>query len=151
MAFGSPIRWLFDWKCKFGCRISSNIANYLKYNYLSKGDSISNVMLRLWTFTDLCSRHIVGVAGDDIMLNFSEEYTFSFPIINVIQHFQRPQFRQRLPPGQNTKIMAADNLATSGYQPLWYLTSSSGMQRPQHKKWHHPITCCVKHLGHLLT
>ena len=26
-------------------------------------------MLRLWTFSDFCSRHIVGVAGDDIMFH----------------------------------------------------------------------------------
>ena len=64
-----PIGWLCNWKCKFSCRISSNIANYLKYNYLCDGDGINNVRLRLWIFSDFCSRHIVGVAGDDIMFH----------------------------------------------------------------------------------
>ena len=45
----------------------SNIANYLKYNYFWDCDGIDNVTLRLWKFSDFCSRHTVGVAGDDIM------------------------------------------------------------------------------------
>ena len=69
MAFGGLIGWLFNWKCKFSCGISSNIANYLKYNYLCDGDGINNLMLRLWTFSDFCSRDIVGAAGDDIMFH----------------------------------------------------------------------------------
>ena len=32
-------------------------------------DGIDNVTLRLWKFSDFCSRHIVGVAGDDIMFH----------------------------------------------------------------------------------
>ena len=28
---GGLIAWLFNWKCKFSCRIMSNMANYLKY------------------------------------------------------------------------------------------------------------------------
>ena len=44
----------------------SNIANYLKYNYFLHCDGIDNVTLRLWKFSDFCSRHTVGVAGDDI-------------------------------------------------------------------------------------
>ena len=47
----------------------SNIANYLKYNYFWDCDGIDNVTLRLWKFSDFCSRHIVGVAGDDIMFH----------------------------------------------------------------------------------
>ena len=47
----------------------SNIANYLKYNYFLDCDGIDNVTLRLWKFCDFCSRHIVGVAGDDIMFH----------------------------------------------------------------------------------
>ena len=47
----------------------SNIANYLKYNYFWDCDGIENVTLRLWKFSDFCSRHIVGVAGDDIMFH----------------------------------------------------------------------------------
>ena len=73
MRSGGLIGWLFNWKCKFSCRISSNIANYLKYNFLCDGDGISNVMLRLWIFSDFCSRHIVGVAGDDIMFHILVE------------------------------------------------------------------------------
>ena len=69
MAFGGLIGWLFNWKCRLSSRISSNIANYLKCNYLSDGDGINNVMLRFWTFADFCSRYIVGVAGDDIMFH----------------------------------------------------------------------------------
>ena len=45
----------------------SNIANYLKYNYLLDCDGIDNVTLR--KFSDFCSRHTVGVAGDDIMFH----------------------------------------------------------------------------------
>ena len=29
-----PIGWLFNWKCKLSCRIISNLANYLKFNFL---------------------------------------------------------------------------------------------------------------------
>ena len=47
----------------------SNIANDLKYNYFLDCDGIDNVTLRLWKFSDFCSRHIVGVAGDDIMFH----------------------------------------------------------------------------------
>ena len=47
----------------------SNIANYLKYNYFWDGDSIDNVTLRLWKLSDFCSRHTVGVGGDDIMFH----------------------------------------------------------------------------------
>ena len=47
----------------------SNTANYLKYTYLLDYDGIDNVTLRLWTFSDFCSRHTVGVAGDDIMFH----------------------------------------------------------------------------------
>ena len=47
----------------------SNIANYPKYNYFWDCDGIDNVTLRLWKFSDFCSRHIVGVAGDDIMFH----------------------------------------------------------------------------------
>ena len=47
----------------------SNTANYLKYNYFWDCDGIDNVTLRLWKFSDFCSRHIVGVAGDDIMFH----------------------------------------------------------------------------------
>ena len=47
----------------------SNIANYLKYNYFLHCDGIDNVTLRLWKFSDFCSRHTVGVAGDDIIFH----------------------------------------------------------------------------------
>ena len=47
----------------------SNIANFLKYNYFWDCDGIDNVTLRLWKFSDFCSRHTVGVAGDDIMFH----------------------------------------------------------------------------------
>ena len=49
----------------------SNIANYLKYNnyYFWDCDGIDNVTLRLWKFSDFCSTHTVGVAGDDIMFH----------------------------------------------------------------------------------
>ena len=47
----------------------SNIANYLKYSYFIDCDGIDNVTLRLWKFSDFCSRHTVGVAGDDIMFH----------------------------------------------------------------------------------
>ena len=65
----------------------SNIANYLKYNYFWDSDGIDNVTLRLWKFSDFCSRHIVGVAGDDIMFHIlviiikSEVSTFPIVII----------------------------------------------------------------------
>ena len=66
-AFGGLIGWVFNWKCKFSCRMISNIANYVKYNYSWDGDGINNVMLQLWKFSDFFSRHTVGVADDDIM------------------------------------------------------------------------------------
>ena len=67
--FGGLIWWLFNWKCKCSCRMISNIANYLKYSYFWDGDGIHYVTLRLWTFSDFSPRHIVGVAGDDIMFH----------------------------------------------------------------------------------
>ena len=67
--YGGLIGWLFIWKCKFSCRIISKIANYLKYNYFSDDDGIENVTSRLWKFSYFCSRHTVGVAGDDIMFH----------------------------------------------------------------------------------
>ena len=48
---------------------NKNIANYLKYNHFWDFDGTDNVTLRLWKFSDFCSRHIVGVAGDDIMFH----------------------------------------------------------------------------------
>ena len=53
----------------------SNIANYLKYNYFWDCVGIDNVTLRLWRFSDFCSRHTEGVAGDDIM--------FHIPVLSV--------------------------------------------------------------------
>ena len=47
----------------------SNIANYLKYNYFLDCGGIDNVTLRLWKFSDFCSKHTVSVAGDDIMFH----------------------------------------------------------------------------------
>ena len=89
MAFGGLIGWLFNWKCIFSCRISSNIANYLKYNYFCDGDGISNVILRLWTFLDFYSRHIVGVAGDDIMFHILviTYYNVKKQIVEIVKVF----------------------------------------------------------------
>ena len=41
----------------------SNIANYLKYNYFWDGVGINNVP------SNFCSRHTVGVAGDNFMFH----------------------------------------------------------------------------------
>ena len=68
-AFGGLIGWLFNLECKFSCRMISNIANHLNYNYFWDGDGIDNVTLRLWKFSDFCSRHTVGAPGDDIMFH----------------------------------------------------------------------------------
>ena len=43
---------------------------------LFSGEAIDNIMLRLWKFSDFCSRHNVGVAGDDIM--------FHIQVVNVL-------------------------------------------------------------------
>ena len=56
----------------------SNIANHLKYNYFWDCDGINNVTLRLRKFSDFCSRHTVGVAGDDIMFHI---------LVQVYSHF----------------------------------------------------------------
>ena len=72
--FGGLIGWLFNWKCKFSCRIISKIANYLKYNYFWDGDGFENITSRLWKFSYFCSRHTVGVAGDDIMVHILVTY-----------------------------------------------------------------------------
>ena len=63
----------------------SNIANYLKYNYFSDCDGIDNVTLRLWKFSDFCSRHIVGVADDDIMFHILVVYAFVLYDITMLQ------------------------------------------------------------------
>ena len=62
----SLIHGWFNWKCKFSCRTISTIANYLRYKYFLDGDSIDNFTLRLWKFSDFCSRHTVGVAGNHV-------------------------------------------------------------------------------------
>ena len=59
--------WLFNWKCKLSCSVISNIANHLKFNHFWDGDGIDDVTLRIWKFSDFCSRHTVSVAGDDII------------------------------------------------------------------------------------
>ena len=48
-------------------------SNYLEYNYLWDCGGIDNVTLRLWKFSDFCSRHTVGVVGDDIMFHILVE------------------------------------------------------------------------------
>ena len=55
----------------------NNIANYIKYNYYWDCDGIDNVTLGLWKFSDFCSRHTVGVAGDDIMFHILVEYVIA--------------------------------------------------------------------------
>ena len=67
--FGRLMGWLVNWKCKFSCRILSNIANYFKNNYFWDGNGIDHVTLRHRKFSDFYSRHTVGVAGDDIMFH----------------------------------------------------------------------------------
>ena len=51
--------------------LMSNIANYLKHNnyYFWDCYGIDDVTLWLWKFSDFCSPHIVGIAGDDIMFH----------------------------------------------------------------------------------
>ena len=43
------------------------ITNHVKYNYFLDDDSIDDVTLWLWKFSDFSSRHTVGVVGDVIM------------------------------------------------------------------------------------
>ena len=98
-AFGGLIGWLFNWKCKFSCRMISSITNYLKYNYFLDGDGIDNITLRLWKLSDFYSRHTVGVAGDDIMFHILVHTVFetlpvsakSLPIL-VIWHPPQSNF-----------------------------------------------------------
>ena len=86
-AFGGLIGWLFNWKCKFSCRMISEIANYLKYNYFWDGDGIDNVTLRLWKFSDFGSRHTVSAAGDDIMFQILVgNYWCIFPNVRLFFH-----------------------------------------------------------------
>ena len=55
-------------------------------------DGIDNVTLRLWKFSDYCSGHTVGIAGDDIMFNILVRacsciyVMFYSDIINEISH-----------------------------------------------------------------
>ena len=94
-AFGGLSGWLFNWKCKFSCRIISEISNYLKYNYFWDGDGIDNATLRLRKFSDFCSRHTVGVAGEDIMFHI----LVNFVIVCVAR---LPSFIQRFEIGLNS-------------------------------------------------
>ena len=87
-AFGGLIGWLFNWKCKISYRIIGNMANYLRYNWFWDGDGNDKVTLRLWKFSDFCSRHTVGVAGDDIM--------FHFLVCNGFEIWQSSTFTQVL-------------------------------------------------------
>ena len=65
---------------------NNNIANYLKYCYFLDCDGIDNVTLRLWEFPDFCSRHTVGVAGDDIMFHILVIKCFRFAWPSVQLH-----------------------------------------------------------------
>ena len=65
--FGGHIGWFMNWKFKFCGRIISDIPNHVRKKYFWDDDGIDNVPLRLWKLSDFCSRHTVGVAGDDIM------------------------------------------------------------------------------------
>ena len=47
--------------------MKSNTANDVKYNYFLDGGGIDNVTLRLWKFSDSCSRYTVDAAGDDMI------------------------------------------------------------------------------------
>ena len=52
--------------------------NLSQIRYFWDCDGIDNVTLRLWKFSDFCSRHIVGVAGDDLLFHILVYYV---PII----------------------------------------------------------------------
>ena len=65
----------------------SNIANYVKYNYFWDCDGIDNVTLRLWKFSDFCSRHIVGVAGDDSMFHILVLILICVCILSSFHHY----------------------------------------------------------------
>ena len=80
-AFGDLIWWWFNWKCKFSRRWMSHITNFLKYYYFWDGESIDNVTLRLWKFSDFCSRHTVGVKGDDIMFHILVSTFLHLPVM----------------------------------------------------------------------
>ena len=54
-----------NWKFKFRCKIIYNITNNIKCNYFLDNNNINYVTLR--KFSDFCSRHTAGVAGDGIM------------------------------------------------------------------------------------
>ena len=47
-AFGGRIGWLLNWKYEFECRILSNIASYVEYNYFLDDEGLDNIMLWLW-------------------------------------------------------------------------------------------------------
>ena len=57
IAFGSHIGWFFNWKDKFGYRLISSIANYVKYNYFEMMTTSIMSCCEFWTFSDFCSRH----------------------------------------------------------------------------------------------
>ena len=63
------------------------IANYPKYNYFLDCDGIDNVTLRLWEFSDFCSRHIVGVAGDDSMFHILVPILICVCILSSSHHY----------------------------------------------------------------
>ena len=67
--FEIPSQWSTSQAYWMTLALISNIANDLKYNYFLDCDGIDNVTLRLWKFSDFCSRHIVGVADDDTMFH----------------------------------------------------------------------------------
>ena len=65
-------------------------------NYFWYCNGIDNVTLRLWKFSDLCSRHIVGVAGDGIMFHILVAYVMGFyGNIRLSYHLPRTLFRPR--------------------------------------------------------
>ena len=68
----SKIAWCRIWRLYW---MVAKLEVYLKLSL--DGDGIDNVTLRLWKFSDFCSRHTVGVAGDDIMFHILVLYDFN--------------------------------------------------------------------------
>ena len=114
----------------------SNIANYLKYNYFWDCDDIDNVTLRLWKFSDFCSRHTVGVAGDDIMFHILVHLWHQLVVFPVTEF---NELRTRKSNNKTFKFHFA--------QAAWCLTTENFFSALQ---WRHKSTTASLITGNLI-
>ena len=118
----------------------SKFANYLKYNYFWDGDGIENVTSRLWKFSYFCSRHTVGVGGDDIMFHILVDLCLLCYLTAVTTPGQVPQDAEQVKvavPAHPTRSPALHS-TVSRPQSRSKPTPDSRSSTPDQDEWFYP-------------